>query len=150
MSPFQFIYKLFGDSYAWPLVEKWLVRSLVVFYPIYVYVGFKTMHCCRLYWNGSLPELLILERCCCCCCYCCQFAIIEYDPGTCDIKTRSLHFFEDEEIKVCWLYQRFLYCTLQFSKYIMSRVWTFCILFLPSCPKKKKKKKKKDLFPYIL
>ncbi|CAH3027371.1 unnamed protein product [Porites evermanni] len=28
-----------------------------------------------------------------------KFAIVDYDPGTHDLKTRSLHFFEDEKIK---------------------------------------------------
>ena len=31
-----------------------------------------------------------------------QFAVIDYDPGTHDLKTRRLHFFEDDKfIKVC-------------------------------------------------
>ena len=38
-----------------------------------------------------------------------QLAIIEYDPATHDIKTRSLHFFEDEEIKVGFVLGRVVF-----------------------------------------
>ena len=27
-----------------------------------------------------------------------QFAVVDYDPGTHDLKTRSLHYFEDDKI----------------------------------------------------
>ena len=29
---------------------------------------------------------------------CVQFAVVDYDPGTHDLKTRSLHYFEDDKI----------------------------------------------------
>lgn len=30
-----------------------------------------------------------------------QLAVVEYDPGTHDLKTLSLHYFEEPELRVC-------------------------------------------------
>lgn len=35
-----------------------------------------------------------------------QLSLCEYDPGTRDLKTLSLHYFEDEELRVSWSQDR--------------------------------------------
>lgn len=30
-----------------------------------------------------------------------QLSVVEYDPGTHDLKTLSLHYFEEPELRVC-------------------------------------------------
>lgn len=37
-----------------------------------------------------------------------QLSVVEYDPGTHDLKTLSLHYFEEPELRVCDNKNRYL------------------------------------------
>lgn len=44
-------------------------------------------------------ELLLTSLCVCVSSH--QLSVVEYDPGTHDLKTLSLHYFEEPELRVC-------------------------------------------------
>lgn len=52
-----------------------------------------------------------------------QLSVVEYDPGTHDLKTLSLHYFEEPELRVCTVCINLLGCSS-----VHSNVWVMCVL----------------------
>ncbi len=79
----------------WPAFSSWVQTETPCFsaskMPRYVWLHYSYFLQKVKLWRVSEVVCLFLL----------QLSVVEYDPGTHDLKTLSLHFFEEPELRVC-------------------------------------------------